>query len=644
MSMGPRKLERVVLIVIPLLAIVWIGLLIGQRIFVYDQSERQIDLAFSERFLIAATLQDATAPEQLLSAGVTTLVRQPYTLATFMTFGLAEAWQVASDRMHIYLEDDKLTGNATIFLTGQLGMNAIAMELKDEGFQFDVQLPGPLPALDARRYIMDISTGPMPPGFRRALYLPAGDWGKTTDLNQFTRALYSLQPEVVIPDWLGGLNASFFYQSYLHTPWLRKPVVALPEFELPWQGRWAFVNQRTHRLIRIHVLDEQELAQLSRQQIIRRVLRAVVERQINMIFVDPPQSWSLADGLTVIHEVREALLERGWATGPATMPKLARSGQVGLHLVFLASAALLLLFIWQAALWAAGVTGKNETLDRQLTIRLKPSTFRWVALFFLFGLMIIHWQGYMSWSTRIAALLLAVITPVLSLMTLPAMNQQPVTHWRAVSLGLKDFALITGWNLFAGLAIAVLLYQPSFVLRLDLFWGVKLAFILPLIMVIIYLFPSITDKLWWQTRWAPEHRAWTLAAMITVLLIGAYLVLRTGNHAWLPVAAFETRLREGLENWLVIRPRFKEMVIGHPLLLIGLIGQYLTRSKDQVWPRFFLAIGMVGQLSIINTFCHIHTPVVISLWRTLNGLAIGLPLGLLIILILIRMKRSHHRP
>jgi hypothetical protein len=35
----------------------------------------------------------------------------------------------------------------------------------------------------------------------------------------------------------------------------------------------------------------------------------------------------------------------------------------------------------------------------------------------------------------------------------------------------------------------------------------------------------------------------------------------------------------------------------------------------------------VGQVSILNTFCHIHTPLLISFWRNVLGLVLGAGVG-----------------
>ena len=100
--------------------------------------------------------------------------------------------------------------------------------------------------------------------------------------------------------------------------------------------------------------------------------------------------------------------------------------------------------------------------------------------------------------------------------------------------------------------------------------------------------------------------------------------MRTGNES-AAVSAWELALRARLDDLLAVRPRTKEFLIGHPLMLLLLFLGY----RDKYLP--ILAIGIIGQVSLVNTFAHIHTPLVISLVRTFNGLWLGIILGLLLI-------------
>ncbi|MCK5768254.1 MAG: hypothetical protein KAH35_07785, partial [Candidatus Atribacteria bacterium] len=44
-----------------------------------------------------------------------------------------------------------------------------------------------------------------------------------------------------------------------------------------------------------------------------------------------------------------------------------------------------------------------------------------------------------------------------------------------------------------------------------------------------------------------------------------------------------------------------------------------------------IIIGTIGPVTLINTFCHIHTPFLFSLLRTFNGVWLGLLVGLFVI-------------
>ena len=55
---------------------------------------------------------------------------------------------------------------------------------------------------------------------------------------------------------------------------------------------------------------------------------------------------------------------------------------------------------------------------------------------------------------------------------------------------------------------------------------------------------------------------------------------------------------------------------------------YLGASKKN-WVLTLPAV--IGQVSLVNTYAHIHTPLLISLHRSFNGLALGLLIGIIAI-------------
>ena len=63
----------------------------------------------------------------------------------------------------------------------------------------------------------------------------------------------------------------------------------------------------------------------------------------------------------------------------------------------------------------------------------------------------------------------------------------------------------------------------------------------------------------------------------------------------------------------------------------------------------FLALGAsVGQISIVNTFSHLHIPIITSVCRTVYGIIIGLILGLILLIlvkgaaVIVDNKRKEH--
>ncbi|MNC60364.1 hypothetical protein D3C75_1102360 [compost metagenome] len=100
-----------------------------------------------------------------------------------------------------------------------------------------------------------------------------------------------------------------------------------------------------------------------------------------------------------------------------------------------------------------------------------------------------------------------------------------------------------------------------------------------------------------------------------------YYLSRTGNSG--TVSAPEKILRTFLENAVGVRPRNKEFLLAHPLFILGAFMAYKYRNA-----AFIMIIAVIGQLSMVDTFAHIHSPVLISLVRGLLGLGLGLIIGL----------------
>jgi hypothetical protein len=82
--------------------------------------------------------------------------------------------------------------------------------------------------------------------------------------------------------------------------------------------------------------------------------------------------------------------------------------------------------------------------------------------------------------------------------------------------------------------------------------------------------------------------------------------------------------RNLLDRYLV-RPRTKEFMIGHPALLATLLLSPRLPKRAILIP--FALLGAIGQVSMVNSFCHLHTPLLMTVVRTFNGLWLGMLVG-----------------
>lgn len=175
-----------------------------------------------------------------------------------------------------------------------------------------------------------------------------------------------------------------------------------------------------------------------------------------------------------------------------------------------------------------------------------------------------------------------------------------------------------------------LLNNITYYLVLEQFRGVSMLHLVPIALIGLYLlffnhtsgFKHAISKL--RMLLELHVRIWWLVAAVLAAAVVVYYLSRTGNAG--QTSAFERISRAFLENTLGVRPRIKEFLFAHPLFVLG--GYLALKHRHAVY--LFVA-GVIGQLSIVDTFAHLHTPVLISLIRTGYGVGFGLAVGLLLI-------------
>ncbi len=235
-----------------------------------------------------------------------------------------------------------------------------------------------------------------------------------------------------------------------------------------------------------------------------------------------------------------------------------------------------------------------------------------------------------------AALLAALVFPLLGVLLFlePALRRSAASGGGAGSRGrlgavVGGFLAATLFTTGGALAASGMIGDTPYMLKVETFTGVKLAQLGPFILLGLFLCLRRGRGLVGETRAALETaiKAWHL--LLLAAGAGALLVYlgRGGDIPFIPVTEVELALRRYLEILLEARPRFKEFLIGHPGLFLGAA---LAVSGVRGGKVLGLLLALLGQVSVFNTFMHLHSPVLISLLRTGYGVLLGLPLGLVL--------------
>lgn len=198
----------------------------------------------------------------------------------------------------------------------------------------------------------------------------------------------------------------------------------------------------------------------------------------------------------------------------------------------------------------------------------------------------------------------------------PAWGYTLVQHARA------RVALATLVSLTGALMLVAVGSDARSILGVEPFRGVSLTLVgPPLLFAAWALLQERGPLAWLKLAWGAPVRLGPVLLAAVALAAVALLLIRRGNTPILGASELELEVREWLASWAA-RPRFKEL-FGHPLGVLGF-------TQDG-WPSWLtvalMSGGVIAQSTILNSFSHYHTPVGVSLERTLVALALGLAFG-----------------
>ncbi|WP_238457742.1 DUF5693 family protein [Desulforamulus ferrireducens] len=356
------------------------------------------------------------------------------------------------------------------------------------------------------------------------------------------------------------------------------------------------------RVIRLHTISPDELKKMTTAEALDRYALAAAERNQRILYYRPSLAGDglLQKNLDFLDSLGQRLEQEGLTLGDASKlpPVPVSRGLVFLTGLGVIAGGLLLLdkLRWQ----------------RLLTVLGAVAVLLWLALI---------WFDFVL-ARKLMALAAVIVFPTLSLLVF--VRQEGRSPGQAVLAFLK----LCLFSLLGALFMVGLLADAAFMLKLDQFIGVKLAHVLPLMILLLYFSllvakgSGVQEKLKGLLNQPIVLGIALLGSLMAVAVV--IYVMRTGNEG-MTVSGLELQFRSFLDQVLGVRPRTKEFLLGHPALLLLLLYGY---RDNRFLPLLLLAA--IGQASLVNTFAHIHTPLVISLIRAFHGVWLGILLGLVL--------------
>ena len=397
---------------------------------------------------------------------------------------------------------------------------------------------------------------------------------------------------------------------------------------VPQMGAEKLARAVQYDLLRVHSISEAEMQQqkVTPESAVDRYSLAVRERKVRVCFVrlffnhgvEP-----LTANVAYVADLSHTLRHEGYTPGdPAPYPSVAAH------------------HVLQILLY--GAIGAVVLATIQLFFSLSLPTF-WGLYMLMVAFAVAQGAVGLHLLANLAGLLAACLFPALGVLLLRQPERpdpQPVRRAVLAFLGMSALTVA------GGLLIAGLFNDLPHLLAIEYFFGVKPAAVVPLLLGLTVglsrAMPAYRETrlelgaqrgeaaaLGAGLRQALDYavRYWHALVILLALAVIALLVLRSGNDAPVGPSGVERQFRTLLDHLLWVRPRTKEFLFGHPLMFLSLALMF-RGTRRGIW--LGLTAGIVGQISLLNTFCHLHTPLLVSLVRAFHGVWIGLVIGLIV--------------
>ncbi len=247
---------------------------------------------------------------------------------------------------------------------------------------------------------------------------------------------------------------------------------------------------------------------------------------------------------------------------------------------------------------------------------------------------------------KLCALLGSITMPSLAMVFILFTVKEILKHKSKIKIGNILFRgiliLLMGAVIsFVGVLFEVsLLSDIKYLLEMDIFKGVKLSQIGPILCtILIYLsifgYKRKEDKKGIDLKeivnlFKEDIKVGHMIVVGIIAVAGIIFIARTGHETNIKPSTIELLSRNILELILPARPRTKAFLIAYPALMLMI---YLA-FKNRKWAILPLSLAVVlGQSDIVNTFSHLRAPLYLSFMRTNYEFLFGIPIGAVAVLI-----------
>lgn len=355
-------------------------------------------------------------------------------------------------------------------------------------------------------------------------------------------------------------------------------------------------------VLRLHSVTERDMqTTVNREKALDRYQLAASERNMSLLLVRFLPQATVAENVEFFDEINHALWDKGIVQTKPAAPQPLKPGSISLVLI------------------SAGIIAGAWLLARRFHI--SPALCNTLAVLGVLLSLALIFTGRVGLLQKLYPLLGVLVFPALSMIAFMPRTRQ------GAGRAVRSLLLMTAGSLIGAVLMVGMLADGNFMLGLKIFTGVKVAHLIPVVLIGLWFYFFRENENPWRktshTLNTPLTSKYLFIAIAIVGVLGVYL-MRTGNES-LALPEWERSFRAFMDQVMFVRPRTKEFMIGHPLLLLVCYWGY----RDNLLP--FLVLGAIGQVSLVNTFAHIHTPLMISVLRTVNGLVLGLIAGLVLI-------------